>query len=156
MDTVTLAELATGQIDGSRCSDWMTIDQVAIGAFGALTHDPDPNHIDPQWAAAHSPFGGPIAFGFQTLAMLTALAKSAGVLPTDATDVFNYGLDRVRFVAAVPAGSRIRGRFEIAEVSRRAHDRLLVTYAVEVEVEGVSDRPAMVAHWLGLFEGVLP
>lgn len=65
------------------------------------------------------------------------------------------GFDRVRFVAPVRAGDRVRGRFSLASVRLRAPGQILVTYAVEVEVEG-GDRPALSADWLALYDGALP
>lgn len=146
------ASLAAGDFPGTRTSDWLEVDQQTITSFGLLTRDPDPFHIDPQLAAEQNPFGGPIAFGFQTLAMLTWLAKSAGVIPADAVHVVNYGFDRVRFVAPVRAGARIRGVFSLDGVARRAADAIIVTYGVEIEIER-GDRPALVAKWLALYEG---
>lgn len=152
---VAYADLAAGRFGGVRRSDWLRVDQQAITRFGLLTRDPDRNHIDPDYAVAHSPFGGPIAFGFQSLAMLTCLAQSAGAVPGDAAHVVNYGFDRVRFIAPVRAGAHVRGRFELADVRQRAERQILVTYAVEVEIEG-EDRPALAAAWLALYEGATP
>ena len=94
-----------------RLSEWMLVPQDDINHFGRVTKDPDRNHIDPAWALEHSPFGGPIAFGFQTLSLLTYLAKSARVIPIDVVHLVNYGFDRVRFTSPIPAGAQIRGRY---------------------------------------------
>lgn len=149
---VTFAELARGALNGPRWSQDLLIDQQTTTAFGHLTLDPDLNHIDADWAAAHSPFGGPIVFGFQSLAMLTFLGKSAGVIPPDATHVVNYGFDRVRFVSPTPVGSIVRGRFDLAEVKPRRPGQILVTYDVQVFVQD-AERPALAALWLALYEG---
>ena len=149
---VSYTDLASGRFGDARRSEWLLVDQETITAFGLLTRDADRNHIDPEFAAAHSPFGGPIAFGFQSLAMLTYLANDAGAVPKDATYVVNYGFDHVRFVASVRAGERIRGCFSVADVRQRAPGGILVTYAVEVEIEG-GEKPALVARWLALYQG---
>ena len=151
-DAVTFARLRDDAVHGTFLSDWLEIDQATTTAFGRLTHDPDPNHIDGDWARAHGAFGGPIAFGFQTLAMLTWLLKSAGAQPHDAAHVVNYGFDRVRFTATVPVGARVRGEFRVAEVRRRSDVQILVAYDAVVRVEG-AERPALQAVWLALYEG---
>jgi len=133
----------------------MVVAQEDINDFGRVTHDPDPNHIDPEWARKHSPFGGPIAFGFQTLSLLTCLAKSARVVPVDALHIVNYGFDRVRFISPIPAGAQIRGRFVIQNVQHRSQGGLRVHYAVEVELLGAG-KLALAADWLALFEGDPP
>ena len=138
-----------------RESEWLVIPQGDIDAFGQLTRDPDPNHIDPAWARAHSPFGGPIAFGFQTLSMLTWLIKSAGATPVDAVHVVNYGFDRVRFVSPVHAGSAIQGRFTIESVTLRSPVQAQVRYGVEVVARDAT-KPVLVAQWLALFERAAP
>ena len=150
--SVRYRDLANGDFGPERVSDWFTISQEDITRFGLLTRDPDPHHIDADWAAANSPFGKPIAFGFQSLAMLTYLINSAGAVPKDATHVVNYGFDQLRWVAPVPAGSRIRGRFTIANVKHRKERQILVRYAATVEIEH-GEKPALVAEWLALYEG---
>lgn len=146
------ADLLSDGPKATRESEWLLIPQGDINAFGLLTRDPDPNHIDPVWAKVHSPFGGPIAFGFQTLSMLTWLIKSAGAVPVDAVHVVNYGFDRVRFVAPVHAGSEIQGRFTIESVTLRSPVQAQVRYGVEVVVRH-APRPVLVAQWLAIFEG---
>lgn len=146
------ADLLGGVPPVARESEWLVIPQADIDDFGRLTRDPDPNHIDPAFARAHSPFGGPIAFGFQTLSMLTWLIKSAGAVPVDALHVVNYGFDRVRFVAPLHAGSEIQGRFKIESVTLRSPVQAQVRYGVEV-VARHAPKPVLVAQWLALFEG---
>ena len=144
------AEKYVGQPLGT--SDWHLVSQDSIGSFGEVTRDPDPNHIDPEWAKENSPFGGPIAFGFQTLSLLTFLCKEAGIKPTGVVDEYNYGLDSVRFISPVPAGSRIRASCVLKAVRNRDSANKILTVAVEVEVEG-SDKPALVADWLVMVGG---
>lgn len=149
---ITYAQLRANAVTGIGVSEWLRLDQVVVSAFGELTRDPDPNHIDPAWARDNSPFGGPIAFGFQTLAMLTWFLKSAGMMPSDASHVVNYGFDRVRFVAPWPVGARARGEFEVASVARRSDVQILVSYDVAVRIDG-GERPLLRALWLALYEG---
>lgn len=133
-------------------SDWLVISQSMISAFGATTLDPDPMHLDPVWAANNGPFGGSIAYGFLTISLLTTLFNSAVGDPHGAdrhSDGYylNYGFDRVRLVAPVAAGSRIRGRFTIAGRSQDERGRWLTTFDFTVEIEG-QERPALVGQWL--------
>ena len=138
-----------------RLSEWMLVPQDDINHFGRVTKDPDRNHIDPAWALEHSPFGGPIAFGFQTLSLLTYLAKSARVIPIDVVHLVNYGFDRVRFTSPIPAGAQIRGRFTIKNVQSRSTGGFRVHIAAEVEVLG-ADKVALAADWLALMDGGQP
>ncbi len=134
------------------CSDWILVDQAMIDGFGAVTLDPDPMHIDPDWAAA-GPFGGTIAFGFLTISLLTPMMHSAmGTAPRkeSAGHYLNYGFDRLRLVAPVPVGSRIRGRFVKLRQGEDEKGRLLSTFEATVEIEG-AERPALVAEWLSIW-----
>lgn len=120
---------------------WVAIEQDRIDAFAAATDDPQWIHTDPVRAAA-GPFGTTIAHGYLTLALLPALLGR--VLETDASLTVNYGLDRVRFPAPVPVGSRVRARFEVLavdEVQGGAQLRLRAT----VERDG-GDKPVCVAE----------
>jgi acyl dehydratase len=133
-------------------SAWITITQKMINDFGAVTQDPDPMHLDPAWAARNGPFGGTIAYGFLTLSLLTTLFNSAvGDPPAGDRHSkgahLNYGLGRIRFVAPVPAGARIRGRFVLAERREDVLARLIMTVAATIEIEG-EERPALVGEWL--------
>jgi acyl dehydratase len=135
-------------------SDWHVVSQENIKAFGDVTFDPDPNHVDPDWARENSPYGFPIAFGFQTLALLTFLCKEAGIKPGGVVDEYNYGFDSVRFIAPVPAGSRIRAHCNLKGVRVKGQRHKVLIVAVEVEVEG-GEKPALVADWLAMCGGEL-
>src|SRR2546426_12575161 len=97
-------------------SDWFEVTQELITQFAHTTHDVQWIHVDPERAARESPYGMTIAHGFLTLSLLTAMMQSALKIG-GVRLVINYGLDRVRFPAAVPSGSRIRGRIELESVS---------------------------------------
>jgi acyl dehydratase len=129
-------------------SSWLSIGQERIGAFADATEDRQFIHVDPE-AAAKTPFGGTIAHGFLSLSMLSRMAAEATLIPENATMVVNYGLDRVRFLAPVRSGSRIRGRFVLDCIEEKAPRQLLLRHKVTVEIEG-EEKPALVAEWLGL------
>jgi acyl dehydratase len=134
-------------------SEWVSITQEMIDQFSANTLDPDPMHIDPDWARRYSPFGGTIAFGFLTISLLTHLAHSAlgsNSKRGGADWVYvNYGFDRIRLVAPVPSGSRIRGHFSELERNVDEKGRWRIMLDCRVEIEG-QEKPALVARWLTL------
>lgn len=117
--------------------------------FATATHDPDWMHIDPVRARQEGPFDGTVAFGFWTLSMLTAFLRSTmgREYPPGVRYGFNYGLDRVRFMAPVPVGSRIRNHLEVTDVAERGEGRFVIRLHNRVEIDG-EDKPAMVADWL--------
>ncbi|MEO8547028.1 MAG: MaoC family dehydratase [Sphingomicrobium sp.] len=129
-------------------SDWLMIDQARIDAFADATEDRQFIHVDPQ-AAAQTPFGGTVAHGFLSLSMLSRMAAEAMLVPDSVKMAVNYGLDRVRFIAPVRSGQRIRGRFVLDSIDEKAPGQLLLRHSVTVEIEGV-DKPALTAQWLGL------
>lgn len=127
-------------------SDWLTITQQQVNAFADITGDWQFIHVDPE-AAAETPFGTTIAHGFLTMSLMSWFG--AGPRPRIVGQVrsVNYGLDRIRFVSPVPIGSRIRGRFALAELEELKPNEITTHWDVTVEVEG-SERPAVVARWL--------
>ncbi len=129
-------------------SRWFPIGQARIDDFADLTEDRQGIHVDTA-AAAQSAFGATIAHGFLVLSLLSAMA--AEVLPPfdDREFSLNYGFDKVRFVAPVRAGGRVRGRFTLVEASPRTGRDQLNRFAVTVEIEGET-KPALVAEWLTL------
>jgi len=129
-------------------SDWLTIGQERIDAFADATEDRQFIHVDPE-AAAATPFGGTIAHGFLSLSMLSRMAADTMLRPDGVKMAVNYGLDRVRFIAPVRSGKRIRGRFRLDSVAEKAPGQLLMRHTVTVEIEG-EDKPALTAEWLGL------
>ena len=129
-------------------SDWIAVDQQRIDAFASTTEDRQFIHVDPA-AAAQTPFGGTIAHGFLSLSLLSRMAADVMQVPDTTLMAVNYGLDRVRFIAPVRAGSRVRGRFSLDAVEDKAPGRLLLRHTVTVEIEN-HDKPALTAQWLGL------
>lgn len=129
-------------------SRWFEIDQSRISKFADVTEDWQFIHIDPDKAAT-SPFGGTVAHGFLTLSMLAAMAYDGLPAVKGREMGVNYGFDKVRFVAPVRSGSRVRARFKLLEVAARNPKEFMTRSEVTVEIEG-SHKPALVAEWLGI------
>lgn len=130
-------------------SPWHLIDQKRIDAFAETTEDHQFIHVDPDRAARETPFGATIAHGFLTMSMLSVFNYEVIPKIEGATMGVNYGFDRLRFISPVRAGSRIRGRFVLAEAKMRSANELMSRTSVTVEIEG-ADKPALVADWIGL------
>jgi acyl dehydratase len=148
MPVATIDEIRgrTGQEIG--VSSWLTIDQERISAFADATEDRQFIHVDPQ-AAAQTPFGGTIAHGFLSLSLLSRMAAEVILVPDSTRMIVNYGLDRVRFLAPVRSGKRVRGRFTLDGVENKAAGQILLRHLVTVEIED-EDKPALSAVWLTL------
>jgi acyl dehydratase len=129
-------------------SEWIAIDQARIDQFAEATEDRQFIHVNAE-EAAKTPFGGTIAHGFLTLSLLSRMAADAMLIPEGVKMAVNYGLDRVRFLAPVRSGKRVRGRFVLDSVEEKAPGQVLLRHTVTVEVEG-EDKPALTAVWLGL------
>lgn len=129
-------------------SSWQSVDQARIDAFAEATEDRQFIHTDPA-AAAQTVFGGTIAHGFLTLSLLSRMGAEAMLIPESLKIAVNYGLDRVRFIAPVRSGKRVRARFTLDSVEEKAPGQVLMRHLVTVEIEG-EDRPALTAVWLGL------
>ena len=129
-------------------SSWLIVDQARIDAFAEATEDRQFIHTDPA-AAAQTPFGGTIAHGFLSLSLLSRMGSEVFLAPEGVRMALNYGLDRVRFLAPVKAGKRVRGRFTLDSAEEKAPGQILFRYTVTVEIEG-GEKPALTAEWLGL------
>jgi len=129
-------------------SSWLTGDQPRIVAFADATEDHQFIHVDPA-AAENAGFGGTIAHGFLSLSLLSRMAAEAILLPDGLKMAINYGFDRVRFLAPVKSGKRVRGRFTLDSVDEKAPGQVLLRHKVTVEIEG-EEKPALTAEWLGL------
>ncbi len=129
-------------------SSWRMVDQDMVDRFAAVTDDHQFIHVDPV-RAARTPFGGTIAHGFLTLSLLSALAQEALPAIEGRAMGINYGFDRVRFLAPVRVGSRVRGRFTLAELNLRSANEVMLRYGVTVELDG-SPKPALSAAWITL------
>lgn len=133
-------------------SDWFVLDQSRIDAFATTTEDEQYIHVDPERAAA-TPFGGTIAHGFLTLSMLSAMTFQATPPLEGSVMGVNYGFDKIRFLAPVRAGQRIRGRFKLMSAEDKGvapgGRRWLLKHEVTVEIDGEA-KPALIAEWLGM------
>jgi len=127
-------------------SDWLTLDQDRIDRFAEVTGDRQWIHVDVERATRE--IGGPIAHGFLTLSLLSALTASV-IEFKGVTRGVNYGFDRVRFLSPVPAGGRIRSCHVLKAVEPKAGG-VCVTQTCTVEIEG-ADKPALICDWLGVF-----
>ena len=147
MKLITSIDDATGLV-GSELGvgDWVTIDQQRVNDFADVTGDHQWIHVDVERAKAESPYGAPIAHGFLTLSMIPALSKD-NFRVQNAKLVINYGLNKVRFLAAVPVGSRIRVRSELADAVAKDPTTVDFTVRHTVEIDG-SDKPAAVAEMI--------
>jgi acyl dehydratase len=128
-------------------SDWVAVDQDRIDAFAACTGDRQWIHVDVERARRESPFGGPIAHGYLTLSLVAAMVMELGVIPPDAATGLNYGLDKVRFIAPVKAGARVRVRVTLLSAEPQGGGRMLLKLACTLEIEGEA-KPALVAETL--------
>jgi len=129
-------------------SRWIEIDQARIDAFARITEDEQFIHVDPE-AARATPFGGTIAHGFLTLSLASAMSYDAVKPLAGVVMGVNYGFDKLRFLAPVPAGSKVRGRFKLLSAEDKGGGRWLLKHELTVEIEG-GDKPALIAEWLGM------
>jgi acyl dehydratase len=129
-------------------SSWLLLDQRRIDAFADLTEEWQFIHVDRE-AAAKTPFGGTIAHGFLTLSMISNMGAEVMLVPEGTKIIVNYGLDRVRFLAPVRSGKRVRGRFTLDSVEDRAPGQVMLRHSVTVDIEQ-EDKPALSAQWLSL------
>jgi acyl dehydratase len=127
-------------------SPWVEVTQERIDTFARAIDDFQWIHVDPARAKG-SPFGGTIAHGFLTLSLLSHLSERTFGF-SDRKMGVNYGLNRVRFTAPLPSGSRVRARFTLQTFEKLADGGIQVTWNTVVEREG-SDKPVLVAEWLG-------
>lgn len=143
---LTLDELKAKVGQEVGVSRWFEVDQKRIDAFADVTEDWQFIHVDPE-AAKKTPFGSTIAHGFLSLSLMAPMGYDA--LPDVAGRAMgvNYGFDKIRFLAPVRAGRRIRGRFTLKELTQKTPKDALMRYEVAVEIEG-EDKPALIADWL--------
>ena len=136
----------------TRTSDWYLVEQSTIDKFGEATGDMDWIHTDPERARRESPFGGTIAFGFWTTSLMTYFGRQIMKqdYPGNALYGLNYGFDRLRLMTPVPVDKRIRCHIRLLNVEQRGTGRYVVKSEYQIEVEGNSSKPAMVAEWLFL------
>ena len=149
MAKVTLAAIRDfiGQDLGR--SHWVTVDQSMIDQFAACTGDRQWIHVDADRASKESAAGGTIAHGFLSLSLIAPLGMDLGLAPLDASAVFNYGLDKVRFLTPVKSGNRVRLQLSMTSIEPKDNGRLLIKGNATLEIEN-SQTPALVAETLTL------
>jgi acyl dehydratase len=130
-------------------SPWHLVDQKRIDVYADVIEDHQFIHVDPERAKRETAFGTTIAHGFLTMSLLSIMSYE--VLPSIAGAALsvNYGFDKLRFISPVRSGSRVRGRFTLAEARLRKPNELLSRTSVSVEIEG-EQKPALIADWIGL------
>ena len=128
--------------------EWFELSQQRINEFADCTEDHQFIHIDEE-KAAQTPFGGTIAHGFLTLSSLVPMTAGQGITPEGVMMGVNYGFDKVRFLAPVRAGKRVRAHVEYADITAKDENRFLIKQNVSVEIEG-EETPALVCEWLSM------
>jgi len=130
-------------------SDWLEISQERVNEFASATNDHQFIHVDPE-RAAQTPFGGPIAHGYLTLSLLSFFREQSGIEPEGTVMAINYGSDKVRYLAPVCVGKRIRSLSKILQVTERKPNEWLIKTNVTIEIEN-EETPALIAEILGLY-----
>jgi len=133
-------------------SDWILMDQTRIQQFADCTGDDQWIHVDVKRAASESPFGSTIAHGYLTLAIVGPASLEVWIRPAGIAAALNYGFDRVRFIAPVPSGKRVRSRVKLLAVEPKPGGRTLITTENTVEIEG-HEKPALIANVLTMAVG---
>lgn len=149
--SLTLATLRNRVGEEIFVSDWISVSQEEINAFGRLTRDEDPMHMDPHYAREQGPFGTTIVFGFQVLAMLSHLSRPLRFSHAEGARGYdlNYGFNRVRFISPVPVDTPFRSHVVLEHITERGPNEHLLTTTNTIEVQGRT-KPALVAEWIGL------
>jgi acyl dehydratase len=129
-------------------SDWFEVDQERINQFADATLDHQFIHVDSEKATPL--FGSTIAHGFLSLSLIPHLTAQAVLAPENLKHVFNYGLDKVRFLNPVNVGSKVRTHSKLLSVDDKGDGRYLTKTEVLMEIEGV-DKPAYIAETLSMF-----
>ncbi|HEY0445029.1 MAG TPA: MaoC family dehydratase [Allosphingosinicella sp.] len=148
MPVATLDEIRAKVGGEIGASPWIEVSQQSIDRFADVTGDHQFIHVDPE-LASRTPFGGTVAHGFLTLSLLSQMAASVMLVPDTLKMAVNYGFEKVRFIAPVKSGKRVRGRFVLAAVAEKRPGQWQFLHSVTVEIEG-EDRPALTADWIGL------
>lgn len=143
----TMADLV-GQELG--VSSWITVDQHMIDRFADTTQDRQWIHIDVERARRESPFKATVAHGYLTLSLIAVMSYEIDARPANVAATLNYGLDKVRFLTPVRAGSRVRMRSRLISFEPKGPGQFLMKASNTVEIEG-EEKPALVAETLAMF-----
>lgn len=131
-------------------SSWIKVDQQMIDQFAETTRDKQWIHVDVDRARRESPFKAPIAHGFLTLSLVASMSYEIGAVPEGTAAIFNYGLDKVRFLAPVRAGSKVRMRSTLVSFEEKGAGQYLMKTDNVIEIEG-EEKPALIAEALVMF-----
>jgi len=148
MKTIKAADLQATVGTDLGVSDWIVIEQDRVNQFADVTEDHQFIHVNPEMAKM-TPFGGPIAHGFLTLSLLSKFSEQGGLVIEGVKMGVNYGFEKVRFLAPVKVGKKVRGHFKLKAADEKRAGQYLLTYEVTVEIEG-EEKPALIADWLGM------
>lgn len=127
-------------------SEWLEVSQQRINEFANCTDDHQFIHVDEE-KAKETPFGGTIAHGFLTLSLLAKFSEEIAITPENTVMGMNYGFDKIRFLAPVRSGKRVRMVGEVLNVDRKDENRFLTKISATIEIEG-GDTPALVGEFL--------
>jgi acyl dehydratase len=141
------AELASHVGDAIGSSSWIAVDQRRIDEFAHCTEDHQWIHVDSERATRESPFGGTVAHGFLTLALAAPTLLEILLARVQVRQAVNYGLEKVRFLAPLRAGKRVRNHVKVAGAEDKGNGRVLLTTENTFEIEG-EDKPALIAFVL--------
>jgi acyl dehydratase len=130
-------------------SSWHLVDQKRINTYADVIEDHQFIHVDPERARRETAFGSTVAHGFLTMSLMSIMSYEVMPVIEGTTMGVNYGFDKLRFISPVRSGSRVRGRFTLAEAKLRKPKELQSLTHVTVEIEG-EEKPALVADWIGL------
>ena len=130
-------------------SAWKDIDQDMVNQFAECTGDRQWIHIDVERAKRESPFGGPVAHGHLTLSLCASLSQDIGVAPECTASIIKYGFDKVRFIAPVLVGARVRLHMTLASFDEKGPGQYLMKTQSTLEIEG-GEKPALIAEGLAM------
>jgi acyl dehydratase len=147
MPVASLEEIGARVGTDLGASEWIEISQHSIDIFADVTGDHQFIHVDPE-AAAKTPFGGTVAHGFLTLSLLSQMAAQVMLVPDSLRMAVNYGVEKVRFIAPVRSGKRVRGHFRLVSAEEKRPGQWQFLHHVTVEIEG-EEKPALTADWIG-------
>lgn len=151
-ETLTVDQIKSRVGQNIGTSKWFSVDQKRIDEFAHATEDHQFIHVDVDRAKKETPFGGTIAHGFLTLSLLAPMGYDALPALANRAMGINYGLDKVRFLAPVLAGKRVRNRIKLVGVEDKGGGRWLLSLENTVEIEG-GDKPALIAITLAMAFG---
>ena len=149
MGKLTFATLQqkTGEMLGT--SDWVEVTQEMVNEFAHCTGDNQWIHVDVARAKKESPFGGPVAHGYLTLSLVASMSMAIGAVPEGTAAALNYGLDKVRFLAPVPVGAKVRLHAKLLSFERKDNGQYLMKAENTMEMDG-AEKPVLLAETLAI------